>query len=202
MLNLLPIRQSRIKVWSMRALEAAQHPPGRRAPRRERDEWESRIRGFQASAQGRARQTRLLNELSGALLILGLVALGPLPLLLYPSVHNAHPGAGTALPPNNSMEPPALRSGDLRPIPASQVFGFGAILALGWPGGSPRGRWAALDRARAARHVHRSPLPDWCHNHHGRLARIERRWIRGRQLGFLFPEHLSNLTAQPCKRTC
>ncbi len=48
-------------------------------------------------------------------------------------------------PPNNSMEPPPLRSqhpeaGDLRPIPASRVFGFGAILALGWPGGSSRGR--------------------------------------------------------------
>jgi len=34
------------------------------------------------------------------------------------------------LAPNNSMEPPPLRSGDLRPIPASWVFGFGAILAL------------------------------------------------------------------------
>src|SRR3990172_536722 len=38
-------------------------------------------------------------------------------------------------PPNNSMEPPPLRfakhperAGDLRPIPASRVFGFGAIL--------------------------------------------------------------------------
>jgi len=28
------------------------------------------------------------------------------------------------------MEPPPLRSGDLRPIPASQAFAFGAILAL------------------------------------------------------------------------
>ena len=28
------------------------------------------------------------------------------------------------------MEPPPLRSGDLRPIPASPVFGFGAILVL------------------------------------------------------------------------
>ena len=42
-------------------------------------------------------------------------------------------------PPNNSLEPPPLGSGDLRPIPASSVFGFGAILALGWPGGSPTG---------------------------------------------------------------
>ena len=48
--------------------------------------------------------------------------------------------------PNNSMEPPPLpygtlrsRSGDLRPIPASRVFGFSAILALGWPGGSLTG---------------------------------------------------------------
>jgi hypothetical protein len=32
--------------------------------------------------------------------------------------------------PNNSMEP----------TPASPGFGFGAILALGWPGGSSRGR--------------------------------------------------------------
>ena len=39
--------------------------------------------------------------------------------------------------PNNSMEPPPLRfakhperAGDLRPVPASRVFGFGAILAL------------------------------------------------------------------------
>ena len=44
------------------------------------------------------------------------------------------------LRPNNSMEPRPLRSGDLRPIPASPAFGFGAILALGWPGGSSRGR--------------------------------------------------------------
>jgi len=48
--------------------------------------------------------------------------------------------------PNNSMEPPPLcfakypeRAGDLRPIPASRVFGFGAILAFGWPRGSPQG---------------------------------------------------------------
>ena len=27
--------------------------------------------------------------------------------------------------------------------PASPAFGFGAILALGWPGGSSRGRWVA-----------------------------------------------------------
>ena len=37
------------------------------------------------------------------------------------------------------MEPPPLRSGDLRPIPASQALGFCAILAVGWPGGSPQG---------------------------------------------------------------
>jgi len=44
------------------------------------------------------------------------------------------------------MEPPPLRfakhperAGDLRPIPASLVFGFGAILVFGWPGGSPQG---------------------------------------------------------------
>ena len=43
--------------------------------------------------------------------------------------------------PNNSMEPPPLRSGDLRPIPASRVFGFGAILALA-------GRAAHLEAVR------------------------------------------------------
>src|SRR3990172_86534 len=57
--------------------------------------------------------------------------------------------------PNNSMEPPPLRfakhperAGDLRPIPASRVFGFGAILALSWPGGSPTGCSATLEAVR------------------------------------------------------
>ena len=45
--------------------------------------------------------------------------------------------------PNNSMEPPPLRSGDLRPILASRVFGFGAILPLA-------GRAAHLEAVRGA----------------------------------------------------
>ena len=44
-------------------------------------------------------------------------------------------------PPNNSKEPPPLRSGDLRPIPASQVFEFGTILVLA-------GRAAHLEAVR------------------------------------------------------
>ena len=56
--------------------------------------------------------------------------------------------------PNNSMEPlrfasrSTLRAGDLRPIPASRVSGFSAILALGWPGGSPTECSANLEAVR------------------------------------------------------
>ena len=65
-------------------------------------------------------------------------------------------------PPNNSMEPPplrfaplapcrgrsTLRAGDLRPIPASQAFGFGAILALARRAAPPQVCSANLETVR------------------------------------------------------
>jgi len=49
------------------------------------------------------------------------------------SEHLQHQQDSNFPPPNNSMEP-------TRP---AECLGFGAILVLGWPGGSSRGRWAA-----------------------------------------------------------
>jgi len=51
-------------------------------------------------------------------------------------------------PPNNSMEPPPLPYGDLRPIPPSRVFGFGAILALTGRAAPPQGCSANLEAVR------------------------------------------------------
>jgi len=58
------------------------------------------------------------------------------------------------LAPSNLVGPPPLRSGDLRPIPASQVFGFHAILAV--PGrtahiGAVRQRYGSLASTRGER---------------------------------------------------
>src|SRR3970282_1344872 len=57
----------------------------------------------------------------------GIPASAPRPLATPPAQRSSRGGSRA---PNNSLEPPPLRSGDLRPIPASRVFGFGAILAL------------------------------------------------------------------------
>jgi hypothetical protein len=75
---------TRIKVAAQDFLTAVQTPPKKRANPKQFEEWQHRARTFQRKARHRARNTRLLNEFGGIMLLFGLICLGAFAIIAVP----------------------------------------------------------------------------------------------------------------------